>query len=53
MSKTIKLSSITNEQLDKLSDKRKLEQSLVKTKQALVAEAVELLYRKEIKRKAS
>lgn len=40
----------THSQLDEMVEKRKAEFSPIKTKQAIMAEAVESLYKREIKK---
>ena len=48
-SKLVKVTPQTNELLDKLSEKRKEEGAFIRTKQDIVAEAVQALYKKEVK----
>lgn len=47
--KQVKLSNIVNDLLDAISEKRKNEESFIKTKQSIVAEAVIALHKKEFK----
>ena len=47
--KQVKLSNKTNEQLTELSELRKDNDEVIKSKQGIVAELIEKLYRKECK----
>ena len=49
MAQHVKVTTSTNKMLDKLSGKRKSEESLVRTKQDIAAEAIIYLYKKEMK----
>lgn len=49
-SKNVLANKKTHEQLDELVRKRTNEFSPIKTKQAITAQAIEILYKKEIKK---
>lgn len=49
MANQIKVNKLTDKMLSELSEKRKKEQRFIKSKQDINAEAVELLYKKEMK----
>ncbi len=50
MSAAVRVSELTEKQLNELSKKRKADHAIVKSKQAIAAEAIEILYKKEIKK---
>lgn len=50
MAQHVKVKANTDKMLSELSDKRKGEESFIKSKQDIAAEAIEMLYKKEIKR---
>jgi len=49
MANQIKVNKLTDKMLSELSEKRKKEQRFIKSKQDINAEAVEFLYKKEMK----
>ena len=49
-SKLVKITPQTNALLDKLSEKRKEEGAFIRTKQDIVAEAVQALFKREEKK---
>lgn len=50
MAQHVKVKPSTDKMLSELSDKRKGEESFIKSKQDIAAEAIEALYKKEFKR---
>jgi len=46
----ININSKTNEQLTEIKNKRVKEENLIKSKEGIVAQAVDALYKKEIKK---
>lgn len=50
MAINIKINQKTSDQLTALKDKRQIEMSLNKNKQDITAEAIEALYKREIKK---
>ncbi|QZI87785.1 hypothetical protein PODOV050v2_p0023 [Vibrio phage 66E30.1] len=49
MAQHVKVNPTTDEMLSKLSEKRKRENSFIRTKQDIAAEAIVALYKKEMK----
>jgi hypothetical protein len=50
MAQHVKVKPSTDKMLTELSEKRKGEEAFIKSKQDIAAEAIEILYKKEIKR---
>ena len=49
MAQHVKIKPNTDKMLNELSEKRKNDEAFIKSKQDIVAQAVEAIYRKEIK----